>query len=217
MIPKKIHFIWVGGDILSDKCFKFIEEFKTIYGDYEIKVWTDEDVISENLIPTHLKECYYIKDFPPAFKADILRYLIINKYGGLYFDVDFQPIKKIPDVFLSFDFLGGIQNNGEIAIGFFASKKDNALLKSVIESIPYNIEKSKRNGYYSSSEIHRITGPEFFNEIAKEYLKNPQYFFFTKDYFYPYWFEEKERSSENFKITSPLSYAVHHWSLSWKK
>lgn len=211
-----MHFIWVGDSVLNDQCYEFICKFKEIYDDYEIKLWTDEDVELENLIPTNLKEYYYIKDFPPAFKADILRYLIINKYGGLYFDVDFEPIKKIPDIFLNFEFMGGIQNNGEIAIGFFASEKNNVLLNRVIDSIPHSIEQSKRNGYYLSSEIHKITGPEFFNEIAKEYLKNPLYFFFTKEYFYPYWHDEPYRRCENFKETSPLSYGVHHWSKSWR-
>lgn len=215
MIPKKIHFIWLGKNILKDEYKNFIQQFNLIYNDYEIKVWRDDDVNCENIIPDYLKTYYEDINFPPAFKSDILRYLIINKFGGLYFDIDFEPLKKIPEIFLKFNFLGGIQNNGEINIAFFGSEPNNLLLQEVLKSIPNNIEYAKLNGFYSPTEIYRITGPEFFSKIAKNYINQNNYFFFTKEYFYPYWFHEKERKNEIFKITSPLSYAVHHWNNSW--
>lgn len=215
MIPKKIHFIWLGKTVLKEEYKNFIQAFNLIYNDYEIKVWYDDDVNFENIVPDYLKTYYEDTNFPPAFKSDILRYLIINKYGGLYFDTDFEPLKKIPDVFLQFDFLGGIQNNGEIAIGFFGSEPNNMLLHEILKSIPDSIEYAKLNGFYLPREIYRITGPEFFNKIAKKYVKENSYFFFTREYFYPYWFNEFERRYERFIETSPLSYAVHHWQSSW--
>lgn len=216
MIPKKIHFIWLGKTVLKEEYKNFIREFNLIYDEYEIKVWNDDDVNFENIIPDYLKIYYEDNNFPIAFKSDILRFLIINKYGGLYFDTDFEPLKKIPDAFLQFDFLGGIQNNGEIAIGFFGSEPNNMLLEEVLKSIPDSIEYAKLNSFYLPSEIYRITGPVFFNKIAKNYIKQDNYFFFTKEYFYPYWFTEHERKNENFKTTSPLAYAVHHWRTSWR-
>ena len=215
MIPKKIHFIWIGPNILKEEYSKFIDEFKSMYYDYEIKIWGEMDIVSDDIIPENLKEFYYDSNFSYAFKADILRYLITYKHGGLYFDVDFQSLRKIPDCFLSFDFLGAIQNNGEVAIGFFASSQNNKLLKKVIDSIPNSVQISKDNNYYYNDAIYKITGPEFFNRVCVPYKNNSNCFFFTKEYFYPYWFDEKHRRNERFDITSPLSYAVHHWEKSW--
>jgi mannosyltransferase OCH1-like enzyme len=214
MIPKKIHHIWVGNTSIPDRFMSYIEMCYQLYTDYQFFLWDDKLVDDENIIPNDLKP-YYNNNFPPAFKADILRYLIINKHGGLYFDTDFEPLKRIPDNFLNFDFLGAIQNNGEIAIGFFGANPHTTLLETVIKSIPDSIDFAKENAFFIPREIYRITGPYFFNKLAKEYIKENNYFFFTKEYFYPYWFGEKERENENFKITSPLSYAVHHWQSSW--
>ena len=216
MIPKKIHFIWIGKKDIKPEYSEYISSFKKLYIDYDVKMWNEDDINSKGIIPNNLRIYYDDDSLPIAFKADILRYLIINRYGGLYFDTDFAPLKKMPDYFLNFDFLGGIQNNGEIAIGFFAAKPNTDLLEKVLKLIPNSIEHAKLNGFYLPHEIHRITGPEFFNKIATEYIKENNYFFFTKEYFYPYWFTECERKTENFKTTSPLAYAVHHWRASWK-
>lgn len=215
MIPKKLHFIWFGKKEIPIHFNDFIIEWRQNYKDYDIIIWNDEMVERENLVPDELKK-YYFSDFPEAFKADILRYIILNKYGGFYFDVDCQFLKKIPDHFLNFKFLGGIQNNGEVAIGFFASQINNELLIETIESIPKSINTAIQGNYYTREAIYKITGPEFFNKICLKYLSNTDYFFFTKEYFYPYWFDEKHRRYEQFDISSPLSYAVHHWEQSWK-
>lgn len=215
MIPKKIHFIWLGKKEMSIEHYNFITEWIQNYTDYEVIVWNDELIKQKNLIPDNLKK-YYFSNLPEAFKADIARYIILNKYGGFYFDVDFQFLKRIPDHFLNFKFLGGIQNNGEVAIGFFASQINNDLLTETIESIPISINAAIQGNYYTGENLHKITGPEFFNKICLKYLNKIDYFFFTKEYFYPYWFSEPDRRFESFNITSPLSYAVHHWNISWK-
>ena len=215
MIPKKIHFIWLGKKEMSIEHYNFITEWIQNYTDYEVIVWNDELIKQKNLIPDNLKK-YYFSNLPEAFKADIARYIILNKYGGFYFDVDFQFLKRIPDHFLNFKFLGGIQNNGEVAIGFFASQINNDLLTETIESIPISINAAIQGNYYTGENLHKITGPEFFNKICLKYFNNADYFFFTKEYFYPYWFSEPDRRFESFNITSPLSYAVHHWNISWK-
>lgn len=215
MIPKILHFIWVGNKQLPEYSLNYINMFESMYDDYEVKLWTDVDVNQNDLIPDFLYDYYFNNEFHPAFKADILRYLILNKYGGLYFDTDFEPLRKLPNYFLSFDFLGGIQPNGEVAIGFIASCKNNFLINEIIQKIPFSIKYAKQNNYYENGQIHKITGPEFFDNIAKKYKSKDDYFFFTKEYFYPYWFTETERYHENFKETSLLAYAVHHWKKSW--
>lgn len=216
MIPKKIHFIWIGDKDLSIESKKFIENWKTIYHDYEFFLWNDCKISKENLIPDFLKPYFFNDNLKPAYKADILRYLIINKYGGLYFDVDFECLRKLPDYFLNFKFLGGIQNNGEVAIGFFGAEKNTEILNETIKCLIPSIELSIKNEYYKTTFLYKITGPEFFNNVCKKYFSEQDYFFFTKEYFYPYWFTEHERKDENFKITSPFAYAVHHWHASWK-
>lgn len=216
MIPKNLHFIWLGNENMKEEHVEYILQFKEMYLDYNIHIWNDHDVKLNDFIPDNLKKYYFDNNFSQAFKSDILRYIILYKYGGLYFDVDFQPLNKIQDPFLSFDFLGAIQNNGEVNIAFIGSSKNNKIIKQAIDSIPSSIKTAKDNNYYYNDAIYKITGPEFFNNITNQFRNDQDSFFFTKEYFYPYWFEEKHRKSEDFKKTSVLSYAVHHWATSWR-
>ena len=214
MIPKKLHFIWLGKKDIPHHSKDFIIDWKSNYNDYEVIIWNDQKVEQENLIPDDLKQ-YYFSDLPEAFRADITRYIILNKYGGLYFDVDFQFLKKIPDYFLNFKFLAGFNNNEEVNIAFMASQINNDLLTEVIESMPKSIHTAIQRNTYNKESLPFIVGPEFFSKICLKYFNNNDYFFFTKEYFYPYSYTEKHRRDEQFDISSPLSYAVHHWDKSW--
>lgn len=214
MIPKKLHFIWLGNQPIPNESVEFINEWKKNYPDFECFVWSDAMIEKVNLIPDELKK-YYFSNLPEAFRSDIARYFIINKYGGLYFDTDFQFLKRIPDQFLNFDFLGAIQNNGEVNMAFFASVPNTELLIDVINDLIPNIERYISNDRFTKNYLNLITGPVFFNNHAVKYLNRGNYFFFDVQYFYPYWFTEKHKKNQNFSVTSPLSYAVHHWNLSW--
>lgn len=214
MIPKTIHQIWIGNKPIPDKFNLYTSKMKLIYPNFEYKLW-DNSSIESIIIPDELKEYYNDPHLHIAFKCDVLRYLILQKHGGLYFDIDFEPLKKLPEQFLDFDFLGGIQNNGEVAIGFIGASKNNLILSDALNNMRANIEEQKIKGYYELNMIHKLSGPEYFDVIVSKYKKTEFSFFFTPEYFYPYWTDETDRSHENFSETSPLAYAVHHWNCSW--
>lgn len=212
MIPKIIHFIWIGTNPLPDVYSLYINKFKHMYNDYNIIVWNDEMIQNENIIPENLKEIYNDTSFHIAFKVDILRYLLIQKYGGLYFDVDFNPVNKLDDSFLNFNFLGAIQNNDEVAIGFFGAIKNDRIINHVIKSIPASVEKAKKENYYVSRCMYKITGPEFFDKIVRQYSHLDSIYLFLPEHFYPYaWWEREEKCNNEY----PNAIAIHKWNLSW--
>lgn len=219
-IPKKLHFIWVGDKPIPKKFEIYYKKWEYLYPDYDIKIWDDSLVQKKNVIPDNLKDLYYNYSQYPVFQADILRYCILYKYGGLYFDTDFEPLKKIKDIFLNFEFIGAIQNDNKVAIGFIGSAPGSEILENILTDLPIQIDKfisahgeKLSFNYY----LHGLTGPEIFDKYCSICKTNSNYFFFTPEYFYPYWHEDKEdKKIENFKIKSPISYGVHHWSKSWE-
>jgi mannosyltransferase OCH1-like enzyme len=93
VIPKKIHQIWLGGE-LPENYKRLTESWLKYNPDWEYKLWTDSDVID--------------LDFPNkgifnsisnlGMKADLLRIEILNKFGGLYADIDFECLKSFDDM-----------------------------------------------------------------------------------------------------------------------
>ena len=102
MIPKVIHYCWFGRNPLPDLAVKCIASWRKFLPDYEIKEW-NEDNFDVNANP-YTMEAYAAKKY--AFVSDYARFLILYKYGGVYFDTDVEVIKPIKDIVDSGPFMG---------------------------------------------------------------------------------------------------------------
>ena len=215
MIPKIIHHIWIGNKPFPKEFEEFYNKWRIMYPEYNFIFWNDELVNASKLIDESISKHYY-SECKIAFKSDLLRFKILEKYGGIYIDTDTEPLKKMGYEFLSNDFFSGIQKPyRQVAIGIMGSEPNNKLVKeyntSVLDNIEFNI---KQNGKLTD-ELWKITGPQFFDEICNNYKKLNGYTFYESEYFYPYGWNELERRHENFKETCPDAYSVHHWAHSW--
>ena len=99
---KLIHQIYISdSDTVNfpDYISNQISKLKSIYDDYEYKLWCDNDIkklLSNNFEPKVLEAYETIR--PYAFKADLARCCILYIYGGIYFDIAISPeIKFEPD------------------------------------------------------------------------------------------------------------------------
>ena len=213
MIPKFIHHIWIGDKPFPSDYINFLKKWKILYSDYNFIFWDNQLVESTDILSSDIKQ-YYYGDYNIGLKADLLRFKILEKFGGIYVDVDTEPLKRMPDEIFNYNFFSGYQPNNEIAIGIMGSKVNESLVSFYVDSVLENIKKFTYNGKVSS-KIWKISGPEFFTQFLNPYLNNPTYKFYDIKYFYPYSWLELERRNENFNITSPESYSVHHWAKSW--
>ena len=102
MIPKVIHYCWFGGNSLPSSAIKCINSWRKFFPDYEIKEW-NEDNFDVGIIP-YTAEAYSVKKY--AFVSDYARFLILYKYGGLYFDTDVEVIKSMDDIIERGAFMG---------------------------------------------------------------------------------------------------------------
>ena len=91
MIPKIIHYIWLGGKPLPKLVKKCIKSWRKFCPDYEIKRWDESNL--------DLNECQYARDAYDekkwAFASDYFRFAILQKEGGIYLDTDVQLIKSL--------------------------------------------------------------------------------------------------------------------------
>lgn len=94
MIPRIIHQIWIGPNPLPAHCAEYVETWKNLHPNWEHKLWTDNDTY--DLPPlAQIQADRYHKLNRWAAKADIIRYYLLWKYGGIYADVDFKCFKNI--------------------------------------------------------------------------------------------------------------------------
>ena len=111
------------------------------------------------------KEIYdgYLKIQIGAAQADLWRILVLQRYGGVYLDIDAHlvwPLRMI--VKKDYEELYIVRKRGGLSNYFIASKKDNPDLEKVISTILNNIAENKL------TSVYRMTGPGVFNEVMDE-------------------------------------------------
>ncbi len=171
-IENNLHFIWLTRKIPELHILN-IKNFAELNPDLNVILWVDDHNHSLNIPGVNVTHFTTLEGFhaKPYFdqavhgakKADILRYFVILKYGGLYLDIDCQPIKsldgKINKSFVMYNsFFKYLHSNA-----YFAFYKDCAILKFVNDVLPLCYE------YYSS--ILEQCGPTFFCRCI--YFLNP--------------------------------------------
>jgi mannosyltransferase OCH1-like enzyme len=95
-----------------------------------------------------------------ASQADLWRILVLQKYGGVYLDIDAHfvwPLEMI--VKKDYQELYIVRKRGGLSNYFIASQKNNARLEQVISLILKNIAENKL------TSVYRMTGPGVFNQV----------------------------------------------------
>lgn len=205
-IPKKIHQIWLGSPF-PEKYKAFQESWKKFHPDWQYILWTDKDI--DSFSPKIAKLVRGASNFGEA--ADILRYAVLYKHGGLYVDTDFECLKPFDVLHYTYDFYVGLQ-----PLDTNALQLNNAL----IGSAPKNPIFSKAFKKIAVSKEPRTiirTGPILLTSLYIELYKNLPGIScaFPATYFYPCGFTQS--SADRHIWLKPESFAIHHWEASWIK
>jgi mannosyltransferase OCH1-like enzyme len=127
---------------------------------------------------------------PGAFKADLWRYCIIYKYGGVYIDIKFHTYVPIINLIKDNEFTFANTNSGlckdsydgkEIIVGFLISSPNN---KIFIDSINEIVSKTKNKDYGQNRiditgpcvltrNINKIHGKNFDKYVTLSYIWRP--------------------------------------------
>lgn len=102
MIPKKIHYIWLGGKPLPSMVQKCMKSWIKFCPDYEIVRWDESNLNID--INKYCRQAYDAGKY--AFASDVLRYYVIKEQGGIYLDVDVELIKPLDNLLGNKAFMG---------------------------------------------------------------------------------------------------------------
>ena len=116
-IPKIIHFIWIGPNPFPQQSISNLISWKNHHPNWKFFFWTDDpnrpppiEGMQQRLITDF--------DFGPlqrciegsqnwGERADIMRYMIIYKEGGIYTDHDVECIRPLDPLTSRYDFVAG--------------------------------------------------------------------------------------------------------------
>jgi len=207
VIPKKIHYIWLGKKELPYNLKMCIKSWKRFCPDYEIIRW-DESNYDFYSVP-YMREAMENNAF--GFAPDYARLDIIYKYGGFYLDTDVEMIRPLDDLRYQDAFCGVETWQTVNAGGCFGAVPGNDMVHDMIENregLHYVYPDGSVNmatcGYYDTMVLikngYKMTG---------EVQKVGDMTVYPKEFFHPY-----DYMSGKTDITSN-TFSVHRFKGGW--
>ena len=213
MIPKLIHQTARTGD-LPKNCRPYVEKLRALHSDWTYHLWTDEDNLA-----------FVGKEFPELaemftglprniMRADMIRYLLMYRLGGLYVDTDYEMIKPFDltdhDIVLCWE---GDPRTGEghflVANSIFASSPGHPFFKMIIDELKVNPPLS------ADADVETATGPGLVTRVYQSAVKAG---------LHPYAAPAPEfnpitpRNARQYQeiLNNGVSYGIHHCHGSWR-
>lgn len=213
-IPPTIHQIWIQGD-LPENYKEWQASWQRIPG-WNYKLWTDKEIRE---LPLQNRELYE-KAQNYGEKSDIARYEILNLYGGIYVDIDFECLN--PSLFEVYNhcytFYTGLcpLDVAYLTCGncLIASAANHPILKTIIQMLA--------NNYDNSQPIWVKSGPAAFTKAVLESIDKPGYrdIVLPPSYLYPVGMYDVIGGSSTTArhyahLLKPETAALHYWGRSW--
>ncbi|MGN9066978.1 glycosyltransferase family 32 protein [Ligilactobacillus agilis] len=206
MIPKVIHYIWLGGREEPTSVLMMINSWRRYLPDYEIRKWDETNLPMAELRKKNkfFDKCCKYKLY--AFMSDYLRLWILYNYGGIYMDTDVEVIRNFNPLLDNEGFIGYEKGNSEY--GEFIGT-------GVIGAIPRNETIYRLLDFYSENIWEE---KEYVNTIImkKSYLKNRNLFshlkIYKREFFSPFSPYDGEC---NKLVDKENTYTIHWYSKNW--
>ncbi len=211
MIPKIIHFIWLGKKQMPEEHQNYVKKCKEVMPNYNVMIWNEDNFDFSNC--KYAMEAYNSKKY--GFVADYIRISVLEKYGGIYLDTDVEVIKPFDDL-LNCTFFTCFENDAYVQTAILGAEKNNQLIKdmkSFYENKNFIINKKPDltpNPFYFTYFLYKNYNLELYNK--QQTLKKDKDILniFPCDYFAPINFTTKKLTiTEN-------TYAIHHFANSWQ-
>ncbi len=193
LIPRIFHHIWLGGLPLPDEFRRYIDTWREHHPGWACKLWNES-----NLFPLTNQKQFDLA-IQPAQKADIARYEILHRHGGVYLDTDFECRRDIKPLLTGVEGFAAEEDDNSVAIGILGTMPGHPLLTELIAALP---EWFARGG-----PPNQTTGPWLFTHFARD---RDDFCIFDRRLFYPIHYSGTQWGSLD------EAYAIHHWAHSWR-
>jgi len=175
MIPKIIWQTWKTKTNLFPSMQNAINSIKELNPEYEHRLFddTDCDEYIKKHFPVSVLKAYRILG-PGAYKADIWRYCVLIKEGGVYFDIDFVAYVSLREILQPSDQFVSVKDReyqGPHAVfqAFIACPSNLEVMKTILNLVVDTVLKreARRSGL-------DYTGPVAFGRGVNKYRNKPE-------------------------------------------
>jgi hypothetical protein len=136
-------------------------------------------------------------------RGDLLRYEILERFGGVYVDADFECLRPIDGLLKGIDcFCAWEIQDRWINNAIIGSVPAHPFIERLIRGLPASVRRNR------GARPNRVSGPQY---VTRSWRRDgARVKVFDQGIFYPYGY--KEIASHGPGETWPKAYAAHHWA-----
>lgn len=191
------------------------QKIKRLHPDWKVILWNDDEKI--DLIDQYFPNLMIIYNSLQynIMRADIIRYVYINVYGGYYLDLDYELFKAFDNTFSTANLflpISGKQKKDKVlGNSIFGSTQGHIFWKDVLEKFENNPPLKK---FYNKMEVLKLTGPFF---ISGVYYSDPSRYNATLVEQYPFHPYNSLVNKKNYEseLAENGNLGIHHCEGSW--
>lgn len=184
----------------------WMETWRVHHPGWEYRLWTDSN------IPVLRNQVQFESAAAMAVKADIARVEILQTFGGVYIDADYECLKSIEPIVRGASAIVLSEGDGSITNSFIGSVADHPLLGILVDEMS-SIDPAE----LSSPDFDPLpwTGPKLWTRIISH-----EALVFTDDFrLLPpdFFVTPKTRVRELLELSELRRYGTHHALATWRK
>ena len=207
LIPKKIHYMWLGKKQIPSKLQKCIDSWKRYCPDYEIIQWNEDNYDIDKHV--YMRDAYVRGAY--GFVPDYARLDILYQYGGIYLDTDVE-VKRNLDPLLCQEAFCGVEKWQVVNLGGCSGAvKGHPMIGELLmarEDISFLDENGRPTwitcGFYDTKTV--IKNGYCINGMTQNIRGMNIY---ASDYFHPY-----DYMSGHMHMTEH-TYSIHRFNGGW--
>ena len=202
VIPRIIHQIWLGP---LNPPLDALSTWKINHPDWEYHLWTEK-----NLPALVNQKAFDDSDSYPQ-KADILRYELLQQFGGVYIDADVFCVRPIDSLFAQLS-----KKSSELVAAYEGREDDEALIANTVMmsglNNPFIGELVANIDVSQKGKAWEITGPQYLTDSIRKY--NPSISLLPSKTFFPVHHKDKEHRVVSLSECKedPEIFGIHMWS-----
>jgi hypothetical protein len=218
-IPKTIHQSWKTAEV-PERWRPLQRSWPERHPSWEYRFWTDRD--NRALIAEHYPDLLELYDSYrlDICRAELARYMVLRKFGGLYVDLDFEALRPVDPLLDDSElvFATEPQNHAErepvrerglkriVCNAFIASAPEHPFWTSIVEQLQRS--RDLPNPLDTTSVF-------LFTRVYEAFSGRDAVRLLPSETIYPIDSEQARDETNIANARHGSAYAIHHWHGSW--
>ena len=194
-IPRTIHRIWLGDAPMPVSDVAWGESVAAHHPDWEMRLWSDADVGDLGISAAEREAAR-----SPAELANLLRYVILHREGGVYVDTDVESLRPLDPLLRGIDGFAALEVPGRVCNAILGSVPGHEAFAQAARCARRTLGRGPNNA--------TANGPYMLSLVLED---APDVAIFPAALMYPFRWDEPEVPARDL----PDAYTIHHWNKSW--